>query len=115
MYVCICNRYRDAEIYQVARSGVRCARVAYSSLGNGPRCGRCLDVAQSLINEIHEDAEQHRGCSACTPGEGNPDAEYRAAAPSQHYGSSRRLSPLARATVTSPKNGDAAASLALDD
>jgi bacterioferritin-associated ferredoxin len=54
MYVCICNGYRDAEICRVARSGIRCARTAYSSLGNGPRCGRCLAVAQDLIDQVHE-------------------------------------------------------------
>ncbi|HEX9791668.1 MAG TPA: (2Fe-2S)-binding protein [Kiloniellales bacterium] len=54
MYICICNGYRDAEISRVAQSGVRCARVAYRTLGNGPRCGRCLNVAQDLIDRIHD-------------------------------------------------------------
>jgi bacterioferritin-associated ferredoxin len=54
MYVCICNGYRDTEICQVARSGVRCARTAYLSLGHGPRCGRCLTLAQDLIDQVHE-------------------------------------------------------------
>jgi len=53
MYVCICNGYRDAEICEVAESGVRCARRAYLELGNGPRCGRCLSVAQALIDRVH--------------------------------------------------------------
>ena len=55
MYVCICNGYRDAEISKVAQqSGVRCARRAYFALGNGPRCGQCLTVAQDLIDRIHD-------------------------------------------------------------
>lgn len=53
MYVCLCNGYRDAEICQVAESGVRCAQTAYLTLGNGPRCGRCLPTAQDLIDRIH--------------------------------------------------------------
>jgi bacterioferritin-associated ferredoxin len=53
MYVCLCNGYRDSEIRDVAQSGVRCARAAYQSLGNGPRCGRCLPFAQDLIDGIH--------------------------------------------------------------
>lgn len=53
MYVCLCNGYRDAEICQVAESGVRCAQTAYRTLGNGPRCGRCLPTAQDLIDRIH--------------------------------------------------------------
>lgn len=55
MYVCLCNGYRDAEISEVAEGGVRCARRAYHALGSGPRCGRCLTVAQALIDRIHED------------------------------------------------------------
>jgi len=58
MYVCICNGYRDAEISRVARSGVRSAREAYRTLGCGPRCGQCLDVAQELIDQIHECCEE---------------------------------------------------------
>ncbi|MEX2614858.1 MAG: (2Fe-2S)-binding protein [Alphaproteobacteria bacterium] len=50
MYVCICNRYRDAEIRALAKQGVRCARQAYSQLGNGPECGQCLDFAQEMID-----------------------------------------------------------------
>jgi bacterioferritin-associated ferredoxin len=57
MYVCICNGYRDAEIREVARSGVQCARDAYCSLGSGPICGKCLDFAQALIDE------QRAGCA----------------------------------------------------
>ena len=53
MYVCICNAYRDAEIREAARSGLRCARKAYAALGGGPRCGRCLPVAQDLIDREH--------------------------------------------------------------
>jgi bacterioferritin-associated ferredoxin len=54
MYVCICNGYRDTEIRRVARSGVRCARTAYVLLGHGPRCGRCLALAQDMIDRVHE-------------------------------------------------------------
>jgi bacterioferritin-associated ferredoxin len=60
MYVCICNGYRDAEIRDVARSGVQCARAAYETLGAGPRCGQCLEFAQTLIDE------QHGRCAADT-------------------------------------------------
>jgi len=66
MYVCLCNGYRDAEISEVARNGVRCARRAYFQLGNGPRCGQCLEFAQDLIDEVH-DAKTPRKPSL-TPG-----------------------------------------------
>lgn len=54
MYVCICNAYRDAEIREAARAGLRCAHKAYAALGGGPRCGRCLPTAQELIDREHD-------------------------------------------------------------
>ena len=56
MYVCICNGYRDKDIREVARSGVQCAREAYETLGAGPRCGKCLEFAQTLIDDLHDAA-----------------------------------------------------------
>jgi len=53
MYVCLCNGYRDAEIREVAESGVRCAREVYLTLGNGPCCGTCLDCAQDIVDDVH--------------------------------------------------------------
>lgn len=53
MYVCVCNGYRDSEISEVARRGVRCARRAYLEMGNGPRCGQCLEMAQDIIDDVH--------------------------------------------------------------
>ena len=54
MYVCICNGYRDCELRALAQQGVRSAHAAYHTLGAGPRCGRCLSVAQRVIDE-HSD------------------------------------------------------------
>jgi bacterioferritin-associated ferredoxin len=56
MYVCICNGYRDSELRALASQGVRCAQAAYQTLGNGPRCGRCLNFAQRLIDQHAPDA-----------------------------------------------------------
>lgn len=56
MYVCICNRYREAEIRAAATSGVTCASEVYASLGNGPRCGRCLSFAQEVVDQVHAGA-----------------------------------------------------------
>ena len=65
MYVCICNGYRDTEICEVAQSGVRCARTAYLTLGSGPRCGRCLTVAQDLIDRIHGETQADVSFTPC--------------------------------------------------
>ena len=53
MYVCLCNGYRDAEIREVAESGLRCVREVYLTLGNGPCCGSCLDYAQDIVDSVH--------------------------------------------------------------
>jgi bacterioferritin-associated ferredoxin len=53
MYVCICNGYREAQLHEVARSGVRSAREAYHALGAGPRCGRCVAAAQEMLDGLH--------------------------------------------------------------
>ena len=52
MYVCICNRYRDSDLRHWAVGGTRSAEEAYSVLGNGPQCGRCLQFAQALMDEV---------------------------------------------------------------
>jgi bacterioferritin-associated ferredoxin len=53
MYVCLCNGYRDAEIREVAESGLRCVKEVYLTLGNGPCCGSCLDHAQDIVDSVH--------------------------------------------------------------
>lgn len=56
MYVCLCNGYREAQLLQLAHRGVTCAEEAYSTLGRGPNCGQCLDCAQQIIDDYHEQA-----------------------------------------------------------
>ena len=56
MYVCICNGHRDSEIREVAAQGLRCAREIYRKLGKPPRCGRCLEFATQLVDEVHRSA-----------------------------------------------------------
>ena len=53
MYVCMCNGYRDADLREVARTGILCAEEAYVALGRGPNCGNCLDCAQWIIDQVH--------------------------------------------------------------
>lgn len=53
MYVCICNRHRDEDIRAAAATGMRCARSIYEHLGRPARCGRCLDTAAKVIEEVH--------------------------------------------------------------
>ncbi len=57
MYVCICNGHRDRDIRDAAKTGLRCAREIYRHLGKPARCGRCLDFAAQLIEEVHSAAK----------------------------------------------------------
>jgi bacterioferritin-associated ferredoxin len=56
MFVCICNGHRDSDIRAAAATGLRCAREIYRHLGKPPRCGRCLDFASQVVDEVHEAA-----------------------------------------------------------
>ena len=53
MYVCICNGHRDSDIRAAAKTGLKCARKIYRHLGKPARCGRCLDFAARVIDEVH--------------------------------------------------------------
>ena len=53
MYVCLCNGYRDVELRELAGKGIASAAEAYKALGKGPDCGRCLDCAQQIIDQVH--------------------------------------------------------------
>lgn len=59
MYVCLCNGYRESEIREAAKGGIRCARALYAKLGGEARCGKCLPIAQDLIDGVHGAASGH--------------------------------------------------------
>ena len=52
MFVCICHRYREQDIRRAAHSGLRSAHDIYRRLGAEPRCGRCLEFAEKLIEDV---------------------------------------------------------------
>ena len=47
MYVCICNAYRDAEIREAARSGLRCAHKAYARSAADPAAAAACRLPRS--------------------------------------------------------------------
>jgi bacterioferritin-associated ferredoxin len=53
MYICICNGHRECDIRDAAREGLRSAPEIYRRLGKPVRCGRCLEVATQVIEEVH--------------------------------------------------------------
>ena len=60
MYVCVCNGHSDRDIRRAARSGLRCARTIYAHLGKPLRCGRCLQTAERLVQEVHDGVSDER-------------------------------------------------------
>jgi bacterioferritin-associated ferredoxin len=64
MYVCICNGHRESDIRAAAETGLRCAREIYRHLGKPARCGRCLEVAAAVVNEVHESARGVQSAAA---------------------------------------------------
>lgn len=52
MYICICNGHRESDIRNAAREGLRTAPEIYRRLGKPVRCGRCLEVASQVIEEV---------------------------------------------------------------
>ena len=51
MYVCVCNAIRECEFRQAARCTRGDAEEVYASLGYEPRCGSCLDDAETILRE----------------------------------------------------------------
>ncbi len=64
VYVCVCNGHSDRDIRRAARSGLRCARTIYAQLGKPPRCGRCLQEAERLVQEVHDAVSDERPSSS---------------------------------------------------
>ena len=51
MYVCICNAITDTQIRQAAESGVRSLWELQKALGVASNCGKCGEMAASIIRE----------------------------------------------------------------
>jgi bacterioferritin-associated ferredoxin len=54
MFICICNGHRERDIRAAAEAGLTCAREIYRHLGKPVRCGRCLETAAVVIDEVHQ-------------------------------------------------------------
>lgn len=67
MFVCVCNGHRDSDIRAAAAKGLTCAREIYRHLGKPPRCGRCLDFASQLVDEVHRGRVGHGALGAQSP------------------------------------------------
>ena len=53
MYVCICNGVTERQIREVAEAGCRSVPELTMRTGCGATCGSCLDMAQSILDDVH--------------------------------------------------------------
>lgn len=51
MYICLCNRFRDAELETAVEKGARSAAEVFEALGVQPQCGGCLDFAEEMVEQ----------------------------------------------------------------
>jgi bacterioferritin-associated ferredoxin len=51
MYVCVCHAVTDREIRRVVDNGARSLYEVQCQLPVGSCCGRCQDVARSVVDE----------------------------------------------------------------
>jgi bacterioferritin-associated ferredoxin len=57
MYVCICNAITDKQIRQAAESGVTSLWELQKELGVASNCGKCGEMAVSIIRETRRSQE----------------------------------------------------------
>ena len=53
MYVCICNGVTERQIREVAEAGCRSVPELTMRTGCGATCGSCLDMAQTILDDVH--------------------------------------------------------------
>jgi bacterioferritin-associated ferredoxin len=51
MYVCLCNRITDGEIRRHASAAVCTPGAVYRARGVAPRCGKCVPMLRSILQE----------------------------------------------------------------
>lgn len=60
MYVCVCNAIRECEFRRAARQVEGDAEAVYAALGAEPRCGTCLEDADTILVEERQMDRQPR-------------------------------------------------------
>jgi len=51
MYVCFCKGIKDSQIRRAVAQGAESVEDLQDTLGVGTQCGKCLSLAQSILNE----------------------------------------------------------------
>lgn len=56
MYVCICRQVTDHQIREFCQRTGASLRDVRESMGVGTECGRCVQVARSVVAEVRDSA-----------------------------------------------------------
>ena len=59
MYVCLCKAITDKQIHDAVDGGAHTLSQVSETCGAGTGCGRCLDVAQQLIDQRLADSQTY--------------------------------------------------------
>ena len=57
MYVCICRQITDSQIRDLCRGGAVDMDDVRGKLGVASECGKCGQLAQSIVKEFHKTAD----------------------------------------------------------
>lgn len=49
MYVCICHGLTEKKVQAAALESGGCSRSTYKALGYRPKCGKCVEMIQSVV------------------------------------------------------------------
>ena len=58
MYICLCNRVTESEIYQAFHRGADSLGALKQNLSLGTNCGCCLEVANKMLKEAVFEKEE---------------------------------------------------------
>ena len=66
MYVCLCNRITDSEIRRHASVAVCTPGAVYRARGVAPRCGKCIPMVRSILQEAQAGLKQETAVNSDT-------------------------------------------------
>ena len=51
MYICLCNNLTSKKVNEALEKGVLCSKKIYSFYNCKPKCGKCIDFMNCLVEE----------------------------------------------------------------
>ena len=57
MYICLCNNLNSQKVNDALSQGVSNSKNVYSFYNCKPKCGKCIDLMNCIIEEKHNKTE----------------------------------------------------------